>query len=174
MDRVTLRLWRGVEEPLPSVAEGTSALLNLPMLLGTFRPPTPDKVFPWGRERCKRLLYFEGYAVFAQPSPGKNNSKAGGAQRSSTSLARSIPSSKILHRPGMECTLTIQCVSRQTLLSDIGGRKAQSSTGKLSTAEVLRLRAPSAVSPDPSVRRSAQDDDFVGVWKKKHPNKQHG
>ena len=71
MDRVTLRLWRGVEEPLPSVAEGTSALLNLPMLLGTFRPPTPDKVFPWGRERCKRLLYFEGYAVFAQPSPGK-------------------------------------------------------------------------------------------------------
>ena len=34
--------------------------------------------------------------------------------------------------------------------------------GKLSTAEVLRLRATSAVSPDPSVRRSAQDDDFVG------------
>src|SRR5580692_1008042 len=34
--------------------------------------------------------------------------------------------------------------------------------GKLSTAEVLRLRARSAVSRDPSVRRSAQDDDFVG------------
>jgi hypothetical protein len=34
--------------------------------------------------------------------------------------------------------------------------------GKLSTAEVLRLRATSAVSRNPSVRRSAQDDDFVG------------
>src|ERR1700722_8148275 len=33
---------------------------------------------------------------------------------------------------------------------------------KLSTAEVLRLRAPSAVSRDQSVRRSAQDDDSVG------------
>ena len=30
MDRVTQRLWRGVEEPVPSVAEGTSAVLNLP------------------------------------------------------------------------------------------------------------------------------------------------
>jgi hypothetical protein len=35
--------------------------------------------------------------------------------------------------------------------------------GKISTAEVLRLRATSAVSRDQSVRRSAQDDDFVGV-----------
>jgi hypothetical protein len=38
--------------------------------------------------------------TFAQPSLGKNNSKAGGAKRSSTSFARSIPSAKILHRPG--------------------------------------------------------------------------
>jgi hypothetical protein len=30
MDRVTQRLWRGVEEPVPSVAEGTSALLIYP------------------------------------------------------------------------------------------------------------------------------------------------
>jgi hypothetical protein len=35
--------------------------------------------------------------------------------------------------------------------------------GKISTAGVLRLRATSAVSRDKSVRRSAQDDDFVGV-----------
>jgi hypothetical protein len=42
-----------------------------------------------------------------------------------------------------------------------GGGKAPSGIGKLSTAEVLRLRATRAVSPDPSVRRSAQDDDFV-------------
>ena len=33
--------------------------------------------------------------------------------------------------------------------------------GKVSTAEVLRLRATSAVSRDPSVRRSAQDDESV-------------
>jgi hypothetical protein len=35
--------------------------------------------------------------------------------------------------------------------------------GKISTAGVLRLRATSAVSRDKSVRRSAQDDDFVEV-----------
>jgi hypothetical protein len=39
---VTQRLWRGVEEPVLSVAEGTSAVLILPMLLGAFRPPKPD------------------------------------------------------------------------------------------------------------------------------------
>jgi hypothetical protein len=41
-----------------------------------------------------------GRRTFAEPSLGKNNSKAGGAKRSSTSLARSIPSSKILHGLG--------------------------------------------------------------------------
>jgi hypothetical protein len=30
MDRVTQRLWRGAEEPVLSVAEGTSAVLNYP------------------------------------------------------------------------------------------------------------------------------------------------
>ena len=44
-----------------------------------------------------------------------------------------------------------------------GGRKAPSSMGKISTAEVLRLRATSTVSRNQSVRRSAQDDDSVGV-----------
>src|ERR1700728_173069 len=34
--------------------------------------------------------------------------------------------------------------------------------GRLSTAGVLRFRAPSAVSRNQSVRRSAQDDDSVG------------
>ncbi len=38
--------------------------------------------------------------------------------------------------------------------------------GKISTPEVLRLRATSPVSRDQSVRRSAQDDDFVGVLTK--------
>ena len=49
------------------------------------------------------------------------------------------------------------------VLAGPGGQKAPSSMGKLSPAEVLRLRATSAVSRDPSVRRSAQDDGFVGV-----------
>ena len=31
LDRVIPRLWRGVEEPVLSVAEGTSAVLTLPM-----------------------------------------------------------------------------------------------------------------------------------------------
>jgi hypothetical protein len=38
--------------------------------------------------------------------------------------------------------------------------------GEMGTAEVLRLRAASAVSRDQTVRRSAQDDGFVGVLKK--------
>jgi hypothetical protein len=37
---------------------------------------------------------------------------------------------------------------------------------KISTVEVLRLRAKSDVASDESVRRSAQDDDFVGVLTK--------
>src|SRR6202041_355137 len=49
------------------------------------------------------------------------------------------------------------------------GRKAPSSMGKISTAEVLRLRATSAVSRDQSVRRSAQDDDSVGVLTRNLP-----
>jgi hypothetical protein len=43
--------------------------------------------------------------------------------------------------------------------------------GKIRIAEVLRLRATSAVSRDKSVRRSAQDDDFVGVLTKNILNK---
>ena len=44
----------------------------------------------------------------------------------------------------------------------VRGLKTPNSMGKVSTAEVLRLRATSAVSRDPSVRRSAQDDESVG------------
>src|ERR1700690_508305 len=65
--------------------------------------------------------------------------------------------------------VTIKSISQQILLSGLSGRKAPSSMGKISTAEVLRLRATSAVSRDKSVRRSAQDDDFVGVFDEKHP-----
>jgi hypothetical protein len=65
--------------------------------------------------------------------------------------------------------VTINCVSQQILLSGFGGRKAPSSMGKISIAGVLRLRATSTVSRNQSVRRSAQDDDSVGVSTKKHP-----
>jgi hypothetical protein len=51
------------------------------------------------------------------------------------------------------------------MLAGPGGQKAPSNMGKLSIAEVLRLRATSSVSRGKSVRRSAQDDDFVGVSK---------
>ena len=44
--------------------------------------------------------------------------------------------------------------------------KLRAASGKRSNAEVLRLRATSAVSPDPCVRRSAQDDGFVEVLTK--------
>jgi hypothetical protein len=59
-------------------------------------------------------------------------------------------------------TKMIECVSQQIILSGFSGRKAPNSTGKISTAEVLRLRATSAVSRDKPVRRSAQDDESVG------------
>jgi hypothetical protein len=72
-------------------------------------------------------------------------------------------------RVWQDVPVTIKCISQQILLSGLSGRKAPSSMGKVRTAEVLRLRAASAVSRDKSVRRSAQDDDFVGgaVFKKR-------
>ena len=43
IDCVTQCLWRGVEEPVLSVAEGTSALLISPMPFGAFQPPRPHR-----------------------------------------------------------------------------------------------------------------------------------
>jgi putative endonuclease len=48
---------------------------------------------------CKRLLYFEGYEDIRTAIVWEKQLKAGGAKKSSTSFARSIPSSKNLHRP---------------------------------------------------------------------------
>jgi hypothetical protein len=59
--------------------------------------------------------------------------------------------------------VTLKYVPQQILFSGFGGGKGPSGMGKIRTAAVLRLRAASAVSRDKSVRRSAQDDDFVGV-----------
>jgi hypothetical protein len=58
IDRVTLSWWRGVEELVPNVAEGTSAVLNLPMLLRAFSRRAVA-VFPmrqsWGRVRHGKI-----------------------------------------------------------------------------------------------------------------------
>ena len=53
------------------------------------------------------------------------------------------------------------------MFSGLGGRKGPNTIDKMSIVGVLRLRAPNAVSCDESVRRFAQDDDFVGVLKKR-------
>ena len=50
-----------------------------------------------------------------------------------------------------------------------GVGKGTNGMGRTSSPGFLRLRAPSAVSCDESVRRFAQDDDFVGVLNKKIP-----
>jgi hypothetical protein len=76
---------------------------------------------------------------------------------------RSFPEAENLN---LLVPVTIKCVPQQILFSGFGGRKGSSSIGKISTAGVLRLRARSAVSRDKSVRRSAQDDDFVGILTK--------
>ena len=55
--------------------------------------------------------------------------------------------------------------------SGFGDRKGPNSMGKISTVGVLRLRAIKRMLRDTSVRRSAQDEDFVGVLTKKIPNK---
>jgi hypothetical protein len=49
---------------------------------------------------------------------------------------------------------------------EFGGRKGPNSIGKIGVAGVLRLRATRDVSCDKSVRRSAQDDGFVGILTK--------
>ena len=106
-------------------------MLILPMLLGAFRPPTPEKgglchrlslgprtmnllascyvrrLHLHSRQPYRHALHWrrstlKATKAFAQPSLGKNNSKAGGAKRSSSSFARSIPSSKPDTDMGME------------------------------------------------------------------------
>jgi putative endonuclease len=49
---------------------------------------------------CKRLLYFEGYEDIRTAIAREKQLKGWRAQRRSTSFARSIPSSKTLHRHG--------------------------------------------------------------------------
>jgi predicted GIY-YIG superfamily endonuclease len=51
---------------------------------------------------CKRLVYFEGYEGIRTAIARKNNAKAGGPKRSSTSLGRSIRVRRTCTDLGME------------------------------------------------------------------------
>ena len=133
----------------------TPAVLILPMLFGAFQPTSPHRAARYGLP------------------PGAENQGLARVRR--LNLYSRQPYRRALASPAtwisVSCNITIKCVSQQILLSGFGGRKAPSSMGKISTAEVLRLRAASAVSRDQSVRRSAQDDDSVGVLTKNTLNK---
>jgi hypothetical protein len=122
MDRVAQRLWRGVEEPVPRVAEGTSAVFTLPMLFGAFNHRSPRWSLPLRFAPCGRAL--ELASILPCPAP------------KSTFSAAILLSASVVEN------------SEQP--------------GEVSTAEVLRLRAPSPLPRDPSVRRFAQDDESVG------------
>ena len=63
----------------------------------------------------------------------------------------------------------VKSATQQILVAGFSGRKAPSSMGKISALGVLRLRAPSSVSHDKSVRRSAQDDGFAASLRCKKP-----
>jgi hypothetical protein len=71
-DCLIRRLWRGVEEPVLSGVEGTSAVLILPMLFGAFRPPKPDT-----RIYCDMHLMVTGTS-FHQDRGGAARSRLGG------------------------------------------------------------------------------------------------
>jgi hypothetical protein len=55
---MTQRLSRGVEEPVPSVAEGTPAVLIFPMLLGAFQPPFQSIFLQFVRSRYRLAFEF--------------------------------------------------------------------------------------------------------------------
>jgi len=67
--------------------------------------------------------------------------------------------------------VTIKYVPPKDPVLGLRCRKGSNSMGRISIAGVLRLRATSAVSRDKSVRRSPQDDDFVGILTKNILNK---
>jgi hypothetical protein len=56
------------------------------------------------------------------------------------------------------------------LFSGFSGRKGPNSVGKISTVGSFDSAPPSVLTRDRSVRRSAQDDVFVGVVTKNIPN----
>ena len=74
-------------------------------------------------------------------------------------------------RVHFSCTVIIFGVFAQGKPRRARWLKSSEQHGYDGTAGVLRLRAPSAVSRDPSARRFAQDDGFVGELTKNALNK---
>jgi hypothetical protein len=124
------------------------------MPLGAFQPPKPAPgepatVFPWSREQELLRLVMSGGSIYIL-----------GSHTGTLPLRTINPEFKDLARTWGDVPLNMQI-----LFSGFVGSKAPNSMGKISTLGVLRLRAQALCSRDKSVRRSAQDDDFVGVLK---------
>jgi hypothetical protein len=67
-----------------------------------------------------------------------------------------------------KCRLGISCQGKDrggSARCGFGGEKLRTAWVKISTAEVLRLRAIKSSVCDRSAKRFAQDDGFVGGWK---------
>src|ERR1700691_441126 len=117
IDRVTQRLRRGVEGPRRCLSYPCcSELFNHRARTGRPRYGLPPGAENKGLARVRRLNLYS---------------------RQPYRRALASPATWI----SVSCNITIKCVSQQILLSGFGGRKAPSSMGKISTAEVLRLRA---------------------------------
>jgi hypothetical protein len=156
-------------------------LLVLPMLFGAFQPPSPHRAgpprtFPGAENQ-------ELASILVCPAPVSTFSAAIRARFTLASPATCISvlcnirraRGKVSLRPMAESACSTEGYEDiRTLLSGFGGRKAPNSMGKISIAEVLRLRATSAVSRNQSVRRSAQDDDSLeGIEKHRVGCKKH-
>jgi hypothetical protein len=145
-------LWRGVEEPVPSVAEGTSAVLIFPMLLGAFQPPSPMTGY------CDTHWMVTGTSFAAA-----ENVNVGAGHSKMQQVLGSRPQGKTVAGP---------------LGPGLGGRKVPSGIGKISTAEVpsATLRTGSST---PRHKRCItrwigegaplSDDDSVGELTERRP-----
>ena len=96
------------------------------MLLGAFQPPGPPRFFPGAENR---------ELVSICPAPKSTYSAAIQARFTSAVPATCISVSCRMTRDHQVRT------AERILLSGFGGRKTSGSLGKLSTAEVLRLRS---------------------------------
>jgi hypothetical protein len=137
-----------VIQPLVARSRRTSAVLVLPMLLGAFRLLKPDN-----RICCDTHLMVTGIVfMHCNHLPSQVCSKS---LNSGLIVRMRLPGKTVAGPPGVGSVVE--------KLRTAWVRQAQ--PGSFDSAP------PKAVSRDKSVRRSAQDDDFVGVLTKKHPKR---
>jgi hypothetical protein len=125
IDRVTQRLWRGVEEPVPRVAEGTSRCLFCPCCSELFNHRARTGLFPWGREP-------ELASISLCPVSTPTFSATIQARFTLASPATCISVSCNLRKARGKVSLRPMAASAP----GFGGRRAPSSMGKISTAGV--------------------------------------